>query len=198
MTGPKTLLQLSGANLAPARMSDASLILIDFQNEYLTGPIAVANAQPAIARAAHLLASARRTGTPVFHIAHKGRPGGLFDRAAARGQIVPDLLPQAGEAVVEKGLPSSFAGTGLLDLLAETGRRELILAGFMTHNCVSSTARAALDLGYRVTIDPMACATRDLPDGHGGVVAAQTVHDVSLAALSDRIAIIAHGPAAFA
>ncbi len=198
MTGPKTLLQLSGANLAPAQMSDASLILIDFQNEYLAGPIAVTNAQPAIARAAHLLELARRSGAPVFHVAHKGRLGGLFDRAVERGQIVPDLLPQAGEAVIEKGLPNSFVGTGLLDLLAETGRKELILAGFMTHNCVSSTARAALDLGYRVTIDPMACATRDLPDGLGGVVAAQTVHDVSLAALSDRIAIIAHGPAAFA
>jgi hypothetical protein len=88
-------------------------------------------------------------------------------------------------------LPNSFVGTSLLDLLSETGRRELILAGFMTHNCVSSTARAALDLGYRTTIDPIACATRDLPDGLGGVVAAQPVHDVSLAALSDRIAIIA-------
>ncbi len=198
MTGPKTLLQLSGANLAPAQMSDASLILIDFQNEYLAGPIAVTNAQPAIARAAHLLELARRSGAPVFHVAHKGRLGGLFDRAVERGQIVPDLLPQAGETVIEKGLPNSFAGTGLLGLLAETGRKDLILAGFMTHMCVSTTARAALDPGYRVTIDAAACATRDLPDGCGGTLAAQTVHDVSLAALSDRFAIVVRDPAAFA
>jgi len=198
MTEPKTLLQLSGANLAPARMSNSSLILIDFQNEYLTGPIAVDNAQRAIARAAHLLSLARQSGAPVFHIAHKGRPGGLFDRAAERGQIVPNLLPQADEAVVEKGLPNAFAGTELEDLLARTGREDLILAGFMTHMCVSATARAALDLGYRVTIDGMACATRDLPDGCGGRVAAQIIHDVSLVALSDRFAIITRDPTAFA
>ncbi len=198
MTEPKTLLQISGANLAPARMNGSSLILIDFQNEYLAGPIAVSNAQPAIARAANLLSLARRSGAPVFHVAHKGRPGGLFDRTAARGQIVPDLLPHAGEAVIEKGLPNAFAGTGLLDLLVKTGRKDLILAGFMTHMCVSTTARAALDLGYRVTIDATACATRDLPDGCGGTVAAQTVHDVSLVALSDRFAIIARDAAAFA
>jgi nicotinamidase-related amidase len=29
----------------------------------------------------------------------------------------------------------------------------MVLAGFMTHMCVSSTARAALDLGFRTTID---------------------------------------------
>jgi len=198
VTEPKTLLQLSGANLAPSRMSDSSLILIDFQNEYLTGPIAVANARPAIACAAYLLSLARRSGTPVFHIVHKGRPCGLFDRAAMRGQIVPELPPHAGEAVVEKGLPNAFAGTGLQDLLAKTGRKDLILAGFMTHMCVSATARAALDLNYRVTIDATACATRDLPDGCGGTVAAQTVHDVSLVALSDRFAIIARDTAVFA
>jgi nicotinamidase-related amidase len=57
--------------------------------------------------------------------------------------------------------------------------------------CISSTARAALDLGFRVTIDATSCATRDLPDGRGGSVAAATVHDVALVELSDRFAIIA-------
>jgi nicotinamidase-related amidase len=62
----------------------------------------------------------------------------------------------------------------------------------MTHMCVSSTARAALDLGFRTTIDANSCATRDLPDGRGGTIAAKTVHDVALAELSDRFAIIAY------
>jgi nicotinamidase-related amidase len=129
---------------------------------------------------------------PVFHIAHKGRPGGLFDRTAKRGQIVAELAPQPEEAVVEKGLPNAFAGTDLHALLSATGRKNIMLAGFMTHMCISSTARAALDLGYRVTIDASACGTRDLPDGRGGVVPAATVHEVALVELSDRFAIIAH------
>ena len=197
MTIPKTLLQLAGANLSLPRMQEAALVLIDYQNEYCAGPIAVTNAAPAIARAAHLLRLARQLGTPVFHVAHSGRAGGLFDRKSPRGQIVDELAPLAGEFLIEKGLPNSFSGTTLPELLSGTGRKDLILAGFMTHMCVSSTARAALDLGYRVSIDALACATRDLPDGRGGMVSAEKVHDVSLVALSDRFAVISLDPAAF-
>ena len=191
MTEAKTLLQLSGADLAPARLGDAALILIDLQNEYVKGPIAVNGVEAAIANAARLLAAARKQGTPIFHIAHKGRAGSVFDRDAERGQIVAALAPQSGEPVVEKGLPNAFAGTDLHKLVGAAGRKNLILAGFMTHMCVSSTARAALDLGYRVTIDASACGTRDLPDGQGSVIPAATINQVALVELSDRFAIIA-------
>jgi nicotinamidase-related amidase len=195
MTIPKTLLQFAGADLTPAKVSDASLVLIDFQNEYRSGPIAVLQPDAAIGEAQRLLAAARSAGAPVVHVAHRGRSGGLFDREAERGQIVAPLTPLADEPIVEKGLPNAFAATDLHDRLASAGRKQLILAGFMTHMCISSTARAALDLGYRVTIVADACATRDLPDGRGGVVAAGTVHDVALAELADRFAVIARDSA---
>jgi nicotinamidase-related amidase len=190
MTEAKTLLELSGADLTPAKLRSACLILIDFQNEYLAGPIAVQNANTAIASAARLLATARQNATPVIHVAQKGGAGGLFDRAAARGQIVSDLSPLAEETVVEKGLPNAFAGTDLQALLTANGRKDLILVGLMTHMCVSSTARAALDLGYRVTIDATGCASRGLPDGRGGMIPAETIHEVALVELSDRFAIV--------
>ncbi len=191
MTQPTTLLELAGADLEPAGVNEASLVLVDFQNEYRRGPIAVQGVDAAIARAADLLAAARQAGTPVFHVAHKGRPGSLFDRQAERGRIVAELEPVADEAVIEKALPNAFSGTDLQSLLDAAGRRDIILAGFMTHMCISSTARAALDLGFRVTVDASSCGTRDLPDGRGGTIAAATVHDVALAELSDRFAVIA-------
>lgn len=191
MTVPKTLLQLAGADLSLPKLSDACLVLIDLQNEYLAGPIALPDADAAIANAARLLARARRSGAAIFHVAHKGRPGGLFDRTAERGAIVAPLAPLGGEPLVEKELPNAFAGTDLQARIAATGRKNIILAGLMTHMCISSTARAALDLGFRVTIDATSCATRDLPDGRVGSVAAATVHDVALVELSDRFAIIA-------
>ena len=190
---PKTLLELSGADLRPPRLREAALVLIDLQNEYLAGPIALPDAVGAIANAGKLLARARDSGTPIIHIAHKGRPGGLFDRTAERGAIVSALTPLPDEPVVEKGLPNAFAGTDLQARLAAIGRKDIILAGLMTHMCVSSTARAGLDLGFRITIDADSCATRDLPDGRGGTIAAATIHDVALAELSDRFAIIARG-----
>ena len=193
MTAPKTLLELAGADLRPPRLRDACLVLIDLQYEYLAGPIALPDARAAIANAAKLLARARAAGTSIFHIAHKGRPGGLFDRAAERGAIVAELAPLANEPVVEKGLPNAFAGTDLAAQLAAIGRKDLVLAGFMTHMCISATARAGLDLGYRITVDADSCATRDLPDGRGGTIKAATIHDVALVELSDRFAIIARG-----
>ena len=196
MTATKTLLQLAGADLSLPRLSDACVVLIDLQNEYLTGPIALPDANAAIASAENLLARARNSGASVFHVAHRGRPGGLFDRTAERGAIVAALSPLADEPVIEKELPNAFAGTDLQARLTATGRKNIILAGLMTHTCVSSTARAALDLGFRTTIDADSCATRDLPDGRGGTIAAATIHEVALAELSDRFAVIARGAGA--
>lgn len=191
MTAARTLLQLAGADLAPAKISQAALVLIDLQNEYLAGPIALPGAEAAIANSARLLAGARDAGSPIFHVAHRGKAGGLFDRNAERGAIAASVAPLASEPVIEKELPNAFAGTDLRDRLSATGRKNIVLAGLMTHMCISSTARAALDLGFRVTIDASACATRDLPDGRGGTIGAQIIHDVALVELSDRFAIIA-------
>ncbi len=179
--------------LSLPRLSNACLVLIDLQNEYLAGPVALPDAEAAVASAAKLLARARNRGTLVFHVAHRGKAGGLFDRATDRGAIVAALAPLADEPVIEKELPNAFAGTDLQARLQAAGHRNVILAGLMTHMCVSSTARAALDLGFRITIDADSCATRDLPDGRGGTIPGATVHDVALAELSDRFAIIARG-----
>jgi nicotinamidase-related amidase len=103
-------------------------------------------------------------------------------------EVIPSLTPRAGEIVVAKRLPNSFAGTTLDEELKRLGRKDLIVVGFMTHMCVSATVRAALDHGYRCTMVASACASRDLPDGRGGVVPAAEVHRVELAALGDRFA----------
>jgi nicotinamidase-related amidase len=190
MTAPKTLLELSGADLNPPILAQSCLVLIDIQNEYRAGPLALPDAEPAIAAAENLLARARHSGAAIFHVAPRGRAGGLFDREAERGAIVESLTPFATEAVIEKALPNAFAGTDLQARLAATGRTNIVLAGFMTHMCVSSTARAALDLALRTTIAADACATRDLPDGRGRTLAARTVHEVALAELADRFAIV--------
>lgn len=191
MSNPKTLLQLAGADLEPPKLGDACLVVIDMQNEYLDGPVALPDARGAITHAQSLLSRARDAGSSIFHVAHKGRAGSLFDRDAERGRIVDELTPLAGEAVIEKALPNAFTGTGLANLITKTGRKDVIVVGFMTHMCVSSTARAALDLGFRVTIDAEACATRDLPDGRGGRIDAATLNEVALVELSDRFAVIA-------
>jgi nicotinamidase-related amidase len=192
MTAPKTLLEMAGADLRAPAPQETCLVLIDIQNEYLSGPLGLPGVDAAVERAAWLLARARDRGVPVFHIAHRGRAGGMFDPDGERGRIIGAVAPAAGEAVIGKTLPNAFAGTDLAARLTATGRTNLVLAGFMTHMCVSSTARAALDLGFRATVDAAACATRDLPDGRGGSIDARTVHGVALAELADRFAVVVH------
>ncbi|WP_257166718.1 cysteine hydrolase family protein [Bradyrhizobium sp. SRS-191] len=196
MTTPSTLLQLAGADLSLPSLAQSSLVLIDIQNEYRSGPLALPNVEAAIAQAARLLARARAAGSVIIHVAHRGKEGSLFDRTAPRGAIADAVAPLPGEAIVEKTLPNAFAGTDLQARLTAAGHKNIVLAGLMTHMCVSSTARAALDLGWRVTIDAESCATRDLPDGKGGTLQAAMIHEVALAELSDRFAIIARDGAA--
>ncbi len=188
----KTLLEMSGADLTPNAVSESVLILIDCQNEYVSGALPLSGIDAAMDNAQKLLQRFRDAGAPVVHIQHQGKPGGAFDLDDPRGAIDDRVAPLAGEAVVLKSLPNSFAGTVLEDTLAGTGRQKLVIAGFQTHMCVSATTRAALDLGYRNTLVADAITTRDLPSAVGeGVVPAETVHAATLAALGDRFAIIA-------
>lgn len=189
---PKTLLQMIGAPQEPARLEEAALIMIDCQCEYTTGFLPLDGVEAALDVCSALLEQARKIGAPVIHIAHKGPSGGGFDRDAEGGQIVAQAAPQDGELLIEKPLPNSFAKTNLFEAVQQTGKQQIILAGFMTHLCVSSTARAALDLGLRTTILASATATRSLPGVTGGIVSAEMLQASSLAALADRFAIIAN------
>lgn len=188
---PPTLLDLAGRTIPLPPLAAATLILVDYQNEYRAGPLALVAVDAAIAAAARLLAAVRAAGGRVIHVVHAGAPGGPFDRTAPRGAIVDPLAPIPGEAVVEKRAGSAFHGTDLADRLPGPGAGTLIVAGFMTHNCVSSTARSAADAGHAVVIAADACATRDLPDRDGTVVAAADLGRAELAGLGDRAARIA-------
>ncbi len=99
----------------------------------------------------------------MIHVVHHGKAGGAFDPAGPYAGIIEGLEPAPGEETVVKQLPNSFAGTELDARLAALGSKDLIVAGFQTHMCVSATVRSALDHGYRVTLVANACATRTCP-----------------------------------
>lgn len=191
-----TLFQLTGSEHPAAQWRDAVLVIIDAQNEYRIGDMVLPNVGPATEQIERLLAAARLHGSPVAHIRHIGVPGYLFDPEGPRGQIFDELTPVAGEAVIDKPLPNSFAGSTLQDFIKETGRTSLIVCGFMTHMCVSATVRAAKDLGYQSTVVADACATRTLPGLKSEHLDAQTLHEMELVALSDFFAYVVKDAAA--
>src|SRR5664280_1551894 len=188
-TLPQTLLEIFGAAYPAGRLADSAIVIVDAQRVYVDGRLPLPGIDPALAEIARLLSQARAAGTPVIHVVQHGRPGGaICDPNGPDVAIADPVAPLPGESVIIKKLPSSFAGTTLDETLKKLGRTHLIVVGFMTHMCVSTTVRAALDSGYRCTVIATACATRDLPDGHGGVIPADVVHRAHLAALADRFA----------
>jgi nicotinamidase-related amidase len=100
------------------------------------------------------------------------------------------VAPRKDEPVVVKGYPNAFTETELLGLLAASSGRDLVIAGFMTHMCISSTARGAFSLGYRPTIVAGATATRALPGPYGQVVSAAALQAASLASITDMFGLV--------
>lgn len=191
-TAPKTLLEHAGLTLGPARLSESVLVIVDAQKDYEpTGKLPLVGITEAIEAGKKVLTKAREAGTPVFHVVQHSKPESpIFAVGTPGAEIIDAYTPIEGEAIVPKTLPSSFAGTNLQELIDQTGRKKLIVMGFMTHMCVSTTVRAAIEHGYFTTLVGGACATRDLPDGNGGIVPASDLHRANIAALRDRFAVV--------
>ncbi len=74
------------------------------------------------------------------------------------------------------------------ETLESLGKKELIVIGFMTHMCLSTFVRAAVEqYGYKCTVVANCTATRTLPLANT-VVKAQDVQLANLAALNDFFA----------
>ncbi|MEA1834809.1 cysteine hydrolase family protein [Methylobacterium durans] len=191
MTDLTTLRDLSGLSPSPAALTGSALVMIDLQNTYREGVMRLAGVEEAIREARGLLDRARAAGIPVLHVRHDAGPGSPYDVTAPIGQISDEVAPQGDEPVITKSYPSSFVGTDLQARLEAAGVKDVVLAGFMTHMCVNSTARSAFNLGFRPTVVAAATATRDLPAPDGSVVPAAQLQAASLAALADLFAVVA-------
>jgi nicotinamidase-related amidase len=193
---PTTLRALADLPLAPVSLSESTLIMIDCQNTYTQGVMELDGVQSALDEAAALLDRARSAGIPIIHIQHSDGPGSLYDIEGESGAIVAQVAPREGEPVVVKQYPNSFVQTDLDERLKTLGASNLVLAGFMTHMCVNSTARGAFNLGYAPTVVAAATATRALPGLSGESVSAASMQSASLAAVADLFAVVVPGEAA--
>ncbi len=186
-----TLRGLSGLSPEPAPLKGSALVMVDLQNTYREGVMRLEGVEPALREAAILLGRARDAGIPIFHIQHDAGPGSPYDVRAAIGRISDEVAPQGDEPVITKAYPNAFTGTDLQAQLDAAGVKDLVLAGFMTHMCINSTARGAFSLGFRPTVVAAATATRDLPAPDQSVIPASQLQTASLAALADLFAVIA-------
>lgn len=192
MSVPSTLLELAGAEPGTVDWSNCAIVLIDYQNEYVNGAMPLGQSGAAAsANARLLLDKARKEDIPIFHVAHHGENNdNVFDPLSSKVDTVDSLQPMNNEKTIVKNHPNAFYDTALNELILSTQKQQIIFAGFMSHMCVSSSVRAAFDLGFENFVCHDACATRDLPDVKGQVISADVVHNAAMAALQDRFAAL--------
>ena len=85
--------------------------------------------------------------------------------------------------------PNSFLETDLDACLKRLQADTLIVCGMMTHICVDTTVRAAMDYGYQVKLVADACAAMNLKL-NGEMIPAEMVHKAFIAALDGVFATI--------
>lgn len=165
-------------------MSKHGLIVVDLQNEYLaSGKLPLAGIEAATANAARAIAHARNSSMPVFHIRHEfpGTDAPVFAPDSDGVRIQPGVAPVGNEPVIVKNHINPFRETDLKQHLDAQGVEEITVVGAMSHMCVDAVVRAAVDMGYTVTVLHDACATRDLAF-NGVAVPAAHVHAAMMAA----------------
>ena len=96
----------------------------------------------------------------------------VLNNTMARGtegaELDPRLHLQPGEVVVKRR-SDSFIGTGLDQILQDHQVGNLVLVGLDAGQCVKSTAQAALNRGYQVTVFEDAVITNDPGDKDGAL-----------------------------
>jgi nicotinamidase-related amidase len=186
---PLTLREIRGAREPAVDRAAAALVIIDAQQEYMMGPLALEGMPDALAEIVRLRAWAAAHHVPVVHVRQEGPQSAPVFAAGSRGAaFIREAAPAPGEPVVAKLYPNAFNKTGLDELLHRLGRRQVVLAGFMAHMCLDSTARAAFDRDYDVFIVAAATAERPIPGPDGRLISAAALRQAAMTALNDRFA----------
>jgi nicotinamidase-related amidase len=136
---------------------------------------------------ARLLARWRERGWPVVHVRHQSRD----PRSSYRDSPFKDeVMPLAGERVIEKSTNSAFIGTPLERELRGAAIERVVIAGVITNNSVEATARMSGNLGFETYVVSDATATFGRRDFHGTWRTADDVHAMSLANLDGEYAAV--------
>ncbi|MBV9312313.1 MAG: isochorismatase family protein [Pseudonocardia sp.] len=136
---------------------DRAVLLVHDMQRYFLDPFPAGRSPlvELLANAAQLRTRFAELGIPVVYTA---QPGGMsrtergllhdvwgpgMNREQREREIVPEVAPAAGDTVLTKWRYSAFHRTGLVDLLAQWGRDQLVICGVYAHiGCLVSACDA--------------------------------------------------------
>lgn len=145
-----------------------ALIVIDAQNEFSPdGKRSIPNHSTAVDTIRRRVEQARQVGRPIAWIRHHNKPSEspAFKPGSWGAEFLAGFGPQSGrplEVEFQKVVYGAFTGTEIGSWLKEVGAEEVMLVGFYTHACLSTTAREAIMRDLTVSVDPSATGTCDM------------------------------------
>ena len=171
--------------------ANTALIIIDVQDGFDDPRFGRRNNPDAERKIAELLAAWRSSQRPLFHVRHLSlTPGSVFEKRHPGSALKRIAAPIADEPVICKHVNSAFIGTTLEVDLRARHITDLVITGFTTDHCVSTSIRMAANLGFHVRCVRDATATFERTGISGKHYDAEEIHDVTLASLRDEFAAI--------
>lgn len=173
-----------------------AFLVVDAQNEFSSaGQRAVPDHEAALERIEELVREARELRLPIAWVQHHNRPNEsrAFVPGSWGAELSPRLGPQSGygpEKLFVKDVFGAFGAAGLEEWLRSNGVTQVLVAGFFTHMCVSTSSREALVRQFEVFIDPAATATHALEDPTLGKLSADEVRRSALLHLKDMGVVV--------
>ncbi|HEX7747857.1 MAG TPA: isochorismatase family protein [Bordetella sp.] len=135
-----------------------ALVVIDLQNDVVAQ---ACRRDEVLGTVGLLVERARQARVPVVWVRHQDEE---LKAGSQAWQIVAELAPAPGEAIVEKGYRDAFEGTDMETVLSRLGVGKLIVTGAQTDMCVRSTLHGAFARGYDAVLVGDAHTTVDMTD----------------------------------
>ena len=176
-----------------------ALLIVDPQNEFSPcGKRAVEGFNEAVQVIELRVKEARKKGNPIAWVRHfnKAEETPAFIPGSWGADYIDGFGPKKGddnEKEFLKNVYGAFTGSDIGEWLDFLNVKELLIVGFYTHRCVSTTTREAIMRGYSVFIDPEGTSTFAMEyTGLGKLSAAEArrsalLHLVSMGAQIDSV-----------
>jgi len=169
-----------------------ALIVIDVQNEYVTGnlPIEFPDIQLSLANIGKAMDTARKADIPIIVVQQFAPADSPVFAQGSNGWELHDVVrSRTWEHYIEKKLPSAFAGTNLAKYLSDNQIDTLTVLGYMTHNCIDSTIKHAFHDGLAVEF--LSDAAGSLPYiNKAGAANAEEIHRTFSIVMQTRFAAV--------
>jgi nicotinamidase-related amidase len=132
-----------------------ALIVIDVQNEYVSGNLRIEypNIELSLANIAKAMDAAHAANIPVVVVQHfAAADSPLFARGSQAAELHPLVAERPRDHLIQKAMASAFVGTDLGQWLREREIDTLSVVGYMTQHCDDSTVRQTHHEGWQVEL----------------------------------------------